>query len=402
MNILIITPRMPFPPFRGDKLKIFNISKILVKSNKVKILTFISSENENEGVEAYKKLGIEVETIFFPVWKSIMNCFFALFSSEPFQIAWFRNNEMQKKIDKELGDNKTEVVYYHLIRSSQYLNKAKFPDILHVLDFTDAVSLYLNRLVDSEKNILKKIMFSLERNRIEKKEIVCEKFDSVYICSESDKSFLLNKGIKADISILENGIDNKQFSSSNYEPIPNRIIFTGNMPYFPNTDAAIFLSKEIFPSVIKQKPDAKLFLVGQNPSRQIKNLQSNSITVTGFVDDIKAEYLKSMVNVAPMRFGAGTLNKIIESLALGVPVVASSIAVSGMPRELKEFVFTANNTEEYVAKICWIFDHFEEAKIHVKGASKTINLKLGWEVIVQQFETELLSKVNLKRNFVVK
>lgn len=399
MNILIITPRMPFPPFRGDKLKIFNISKILAKTNKVKILTFIASEKEKDGIEEYKKLGIEINTVFFPVWKSVLNCFFAVFSSEPFQIAWFRNSKMQKKINEELSNTKIDLIYYHLIRSSQYLAKEKYPEVIHILDFTDAVSLYLNRLVESENNIFKKWIFAIERNRIAKLEAVCEKFDSVYICSESDKNFLLKKGICADISLLENGIDNKQFTSETYNPVPNRIIFTGNMPYFPNTDAAFFLAKEIFPIVLKNKPEAKLFLVGQNPSQRIMKLQSEKITVTGFVQDIKAEYLKSMVNVAPMRFGAGTLNKIIESLALGVPVVASSLSVSGMPKELKEFVFTADNPEEYASKICWIFENFEQAKTHVNGAIDTINKKLGWEVIVQQFESELLSKVNRKRNF---
>ena len=76
---------------------------------------------------------------------------------------------------------------------------------------------------------------------------------------------------------------------------------------------------------------AKLYIVGQNPPAALKRLSSEDIIVTGFVPDIKAEYLQSVVAVAPIRFGAGTLNKTLEPMALGIPVVATSVATEGLP-----------------------------------------------------------------------
>ncbi|HSP89127.1 MAG TPA: glycosyltransferase, partial [Ignavibacteriaceae bacterium] len=314
MKILIITPRIPYPPYRGDKLKIYNLSKHLSQNNSVKIVTFLRNKEQLEDLENFKKSGIQIETIKLPVWESILKAFLNLFSKIPFQVAWFSSEKMKNKIDEEISKNNYDVIYFHLIRSAQYLNSQKGKS-LKVIDFTDAVSLYLNRFAEIEKNPLKKLLIKIEEKRIKHYENIAEKFNCVFICSEIDRDYLLNRGIKANIKIFNNGIDVEYFNSDVIDFEKNRIIFTGNMPYYANYDAAIYFSKEIFPLILEKKPDSKFYIVGQKPSKKIKALASKNIVVTGFVPDIKEEYLKSAVNVAPMRFGAGTLNKVIESIA---------------------------------------------------------------------------------------
>ena len=90
-------------------------------------------------------------------------------------------------------------------------------------------------------------------------------------------------------------------------------------------------------------PDAKLFLVGQRPPRRIAALAGHDVTITGFVEDIRREYLKSAVAVSPIRFGAGTLNKVLEPLALGIPVVSTSIGLEGLGLKIGEEILIAND-----------------------------------------------------------
>jgi len=143
----------------------------------------------------------------------------------------------------------------------------------------------------------------------------------------------------------------QQFKPERLEYDINRIIFTGNMPYYANYDAVIYFAKEIFPLVLMEIPDAKFYIVGQNPPMRVRSLASQNIIVTGFVQDIITEYLKSTVNVAPMRFGAGTLNKIIESLVLGVPVIATPIAIEGFPSEIKKIINVASGSKEFAKQV---------------------------------------------------
>jgi len=398
LKILIITPRIPFPPFRGDKLKIYNLSKVLSKNNKIRIITFYQNENDKIYAKSIEELGIKIDLIRLTIFRSCYNAFIAIFMSIPFQVAWYKSSQMQNRIEFLLKTEKFDLVYYHLIRTAQYFSLNKSSKILNIIDFTDAVSLYLSRMVEQEKNFFKKLFIRTELKRIIKYEKIAEKFDALFICSEIDKKFLLDKGIKQDIQILNNGIDTDYFFCDQKEYDHKRIIFTGNMPYYANTDAAIYFTEEIFPLILKRDSEIKFYIVGQNPPLSVKQLKTDNIIVTGYVKDIKEEYLKSAVNVAPMRFGAGTLNKVIESIALGVPVIATSIAVAGLPKELERFVFVADSPDEFANKVIEIIQNKKIRTERISEGKEIIKKMLSWNFIVSNFEQFLKIKLEQKNS----
>lgn len=405
MNILIITPRIPYPPYRGDKLKIYNISKILAKNNDVTILTFQRRSDQQSEIEALKQNGINVFTVRLSILESLFRAAFAVFTETPFQVAWYKSGLMKKKIRKLINAEgpttpaiKYDVIYYHLVRSAQYLINAGANDkILNIIDYTDAVSLYLTRLSAAEKNFIKKFFINIEKKRIISYEKIAENFNALFVCSNIDKKFLESSGLKVKIEVLNNGIDTDYFSSENNRSEKNRIIFTGNMPYYPNNDAAAYFTYDIFPLITNEIPDAKFYIVGQKPPLKIKNLACRNIIVTGFVPDIRKEYLKSAVNVAPMRFGAGTLNKVIESVALGVPVVATSIAAQGLPDVLKKFILIADDPVTFSEKVKEILRNNSEYRKLMKEAQRIVKEILSWGKIVTDFENSLKEKLAEKK-----
>ncbi|MDP2364180.1 MAG: glycosyltransferase [Ignavibacteria bacterium] len=395
---MIITPRIPYPPYRGDKLKIFNLSKILTKSNDVHIVTFYRNSKDKELIKPLEELGIKVSLVRLTLFESILNALISIFQEIPFQVAWYKSKKMTKTVNNLLKTDKFDVVYHHLIRSAQYLSNIQSNYLLNVIDFTDAVSLYLSRMIEQEKNIIKKIFIKSEFKRITKYEKIAEKFDTLFICSEIDKKFLMEKRIKLDIQILNNGIDTDYFFGSELEFDHNRIIFTGNMPYYANSDAAIYFANEIFPLILKKDNSIKFYIVGQQPPLRVKNLASENIIVTGFVKDIKGEYLKSAVTVAPMRFGAGTLNKVIESIALGVPVVTTSMAVAGLPKELEKYVRIAESPDDFAVSVQEILEDKKfRTEVMVEG-KEIIRHLLSWDHIVCDFEKYLRIKLEEKKN----
>jgi len=396
LKILIITPRIPYPPFRGDKLKIFNISRILAQNNQVNILSFNENKNQIRYLDELKKYNINIKTVKQTISSSILNVLFALFKNIPFQVAYFSSKKMSNLIKEDLENNNYDVIYFHLIRTIQYFNDTQNSNALKVADFTDAVSLYLQRYVEVLKNPIKKFFFKVELNQIKSYEHTVKKFSTLFICSEVDKKYLQEKLDGLDIQLLRNGVDEKYFIPENLKFEKHRIIFTGNMPYYANYDAAIYFSKEIFPSVIKKYPDSKFYIVGQKPPLKLRRLNSKNIIVTGFVSDIKKEYLLSEINVAPIRFGAGTLNKVIESLALGVPVIATEISIAGLPDNLKKFIFVANNPKEFIEKIFYIFEHPEIRNQLMNECKELIPKILGWEPIVKEFENYLKMQIENK------
>ncbi len=305
---------------------------------------------------------------------------------------------MERKINDLIQSGEYDVAYFHLIRSAQYVQEqSRRASTLNVVDFTDAVSLYLKRFHSIEKNPVKKFLLGIEKRRVEKFEKIADKFNAVFICSEVDREYLIRQGVKSNIKILRNGVDIKQFTSHKVEYDKNRIIFTGNMPYYANYDAAIYFAEEIFPLVLNEISDAKFFIVGQNPPLRVRSLANQSVIVTGFVKDIKEEYLKSVVNVAPMRFGAGTLNKIIESLVLGVPVIATPIAVEGFPAEIKKIINVASGPKEFAKQVIRFLQTPELRQQFMVLDKSIIKNMLSWENIVSQFELDLHDEIQKSR-----
>lgn len=394
LNILIITPRIPYPPYRGDKLKVFNIGRELLKNNSVTILTFLRNKRQLKEIEELKKHNLNVLFIKISVIESCLNIIKSVFTQLPFQVSWYKSKGMKHKVNDLINSGSFDVAYFHLIRTAQYIPEQKNKgSILKVIDFTDAVSLYLNRFHSIEKNPFKKFLLGIEKERIEKYEKVANKFDVVFICSEVDKEYLKKQGVRANIKIIRNGVDVRQFEEEKIEYDRNRIIFTGNMPYYANYDAAIYFAKEIFPLVLREVPEAKFYIVGQNPPMRVRWLASSNIIVTGFVKDIKAEYLKSAVNVAPMRFGAGTLNKIIESLVIGVPVIATPIAVEGFPAELKKIINVASTSDEFAKQVVRFLKNPVLRRQFMELDKLIIKEMLSWENIVAKFENDLVDEL---------
>lgn len=395
MNILFITPRIPYPPYRGDKLRIYHVAGILRRKHAVKIFSFYSSDDQLQDRDKLRAEGYDIEAVSLPTSKSITNTAMAAFSSLPFQVAYYKSPEMMDAIRKELASKQYDVVYFHLIRNLQYIDAAEGSGACTILDMADAISLYLNRYASILKNPLKKIAVRWEQKKISRYENEAVRFDKVTVISNADHEYLKEKHPELDVERLRIGVDLEYFKPDpSVEYTPHRIIFTGNMPYFPNYDAAIYFATEIFPLILKRYPDAKFYIVGQKPPKSVQALASENVIVTGFVEDIRKEYLLSAVNVAPIRFGAGTLNKLLEPIVLGVPSVASKMAAKGMPPQFKDCIAIADDPEEFSNAVCGIFENRDTLLNTIEQRRPEIVDYLSWESIVHEFEKNILSKMN--------
>ena len=389
MKILIITPRVPYPPYRGDKLRLFHNAKTLAKRHRVDIVTFNQGKSDITSSLELKKFGINIKTVSLPFWVSFLKVIKNIFSGIPFQIAYYSSKKMQKELQEIVKENEYDIIYFHLIRSAQYFDAVEKSKALKILDCTDAISLYLERFSAITKNPIKKYALKLELHRIEQYERILNKFDTLFICSEKDKNYLEKKKIHPNIQLLSNGFDTELFKTDNTLFEKGRIIFTGNMPYFPNQDAASYFAKEIFPVVLVKYPSSKFFIVGQKPPLSLKKLVTKNIIVTGFVKDIKKEYNLSEINVAPIRFGAGTPNKVIEAIALGIPTIATSLSIAGLPEKLKKYILIADDPTSFVEKISYIFENPEIRNDMMKEAQEVIIDLLSMDKIIAEFESYL-------------
>jgi len=385
MKILFLTSRIPYPPHRGDKLKIWNLVTQLSRRHTIVLLTFVRNRGEMQLVEKLREVCAEVHTVHLPVWKSLLNCILAIPGGEPFQVAYYRSRSMDDLLRQQIQTVKPDIIHTHLIRMAHYSAHQK--EVPLILDLTDAVSLYLSRFHDTEKNPFMKWVLGIELKRMRAYESVIGEFDRGLVCSNTDRDFLLQRYPELSLSILPNGVDLGMFSRNDSIPAdPFRIIFTGNMSYFPNMDGASFLVREVLPIVHQSIPQATLFIVGQNPPARVRALAGPNVVVTGFVPDIRTEYLKSTVAVSPIRFGAGTLNKVLEPLALGVLVVASSVGLEGLGLQVGTDILVADDARQFAAAVVRLLTDTGLRASMASQASSKVRSKFCWEKIALDLE----------------
>jgi glycosyltransferase involved in cell wall biosynthesis len=178
--------------------------------------------------------------------------------------------------------------------------------------------------------------------------------------------------------IVENGIDTNFFSPKiDNSEIDFTILFTGNMSYPPNIDAALFLAKEIMPLVWNKIPKCKLTISGVDPDRSIKNLENELIEVTGKVDDIRTAYSTATLFVAPMRIGTGMQNKILEALSMELPVITTSMAANAFENDIQSHLNICDNANE-IAEIAIRMLSSKNMQRQTE-ARKLLSEKYNWE-----------------------
>lgn len=393
MNILFVANRFPYPPYRGDKLKIFNLAKRLAADNNLYLITFIQDKKDYQYIGELEKIFKKIELVYLPKYLSVLKCGIKIFSSKPFQIIYFESSEFRDKLMSFLSENKVDVIHTQHLRMSQYTSGLK--DYKKILDLPDAYSLYWERRTKMKSSFLKKIFHKVEFKKVLKYEETIKRFDLNLVCSEEDKEFLIDKHKISYIDILPNGVDLSSFRNDSHDySIENRIIFTGNMDYFPNIDAVQYFVKEILPSVREKYPSIKFYIVGQKPVEAVKNLASDNVIVTGFVEDLGAEYIKSTIAVSPIRFGAGTMNKVLEPMAMGIPVVCTEIGFKGLGVKSGEGVLLGKTKEEFTQHILNLLSSRELRETTGKMGRKVIYENYDWDIIAKKLFNYFSSVMN--------
>ena len=266
-----------------------------------------------------------------------------------------------------------------------------------VCDVGDALSLYIKSIASAKmiggREWLSLYYAYLYNLRWEKKYLAkCRKIIAI---SERDKKWLSKTIAKSNIYVVENGVNTDYFTPQVAQPgiAKGLIIFTGVMGYEPNHDAMIYCLKKIWPLIKKKAPEAKLKIVGRYPKPELINLaqKQKDVEVTGEVEDIRKAVKGAQVFLCPMRIGAGMKNKILEALAMGIPVVTTSEGAAGIEFEHGKVGYIADTPESlayYTASL--IREKTKRDKLS-KAARKLAIEKYSW-----QSKAEKLSEILLK------
>lgn len=385
MKLLFLANRVPYPPYRGDKLKIFNLAKRLSDHHELHLLTFAQDKQDLQYKEELEKIFKKVHLIYLPKWMSAIKCLAALWSRMPLQVLYFRSAAMKAKLNEVLTADKFDAVHVQHIRMSPYLAYNK--NIPRILDLPDAFSLYWERRKNIPRNIFRKVFESIEQARLLRYEGIIKEFDLSLVCSAEDLEYLKQLHHAQNIRLLPNGVDLTTFYPRQHDYSHNNtILFTGNMDYAPNVDAVTYFAKDILPLIHQQYPSVQFVIAGQRPVAKVTELANEHIKVTGFIKDLAAMYNTASVVVAPLRFGAGTQNKVLEAMAMGIPVVTSHVGFKGLGIDNGEGAMMRTDAQSFADAVISFLQSEDLRRTVGQQGVKVIKRQFDWDVITLQLE----------------
>lgn len=380
MKILVVTPNVP-SLIRPRPLQLI---KHLGVNHEVHLACLVNGPSERESLSELQGVCASVTPVMHHSSRGVLNCLRALPTSRPLRIVYFRNPQLTRVVEHLL-----RAVRFDLVHVEHWKTAVSVAGTLgltpSVFDAVDCVSLLLERQERLMKPGWRRRLTTIERRRTELEEAALLKlFTRVVAVAEADCLRLRHLGNR-DVSVVPIGVDTDRF-----RPRRNRdsktIVFAAKLDYFPNAQAAMYLCKEIMPVVWRTHADARLVIVGNAPPREVRaQAAANRIEVTGFVPDLASRIAAAAIAVAPILAKAGNQFKLLEAMACGTPVVATSMAASGLDAQPGSDLIVADGAAQFGAAIATLLDDsLLRQRLAVGG--RAVAERYSWERSVQSLE----------------
>jgi len=394
MRVLFLTARFPYPPLKGDKIVSYQRLKHLSRNHQITLLSFCDDTLKRQDLAEIEKLCHDVQTIPLRRTEVYSNLMLGGFADTPFQVLYHRSRAFQRKLSELLAHNTFDLLHVFMLRIAPYV--AEYTGCPKLLELIDSMELNMERRASLERGI-KRMLFREEARRLAQYECrLAEQFDRAVVVSDVDARVIKARNLR--VSPL--GIDFQQFYP---RPVKNGenhlVVFTGNMQYFPNENAALYFANEVFPRIQRKVAGARFWVVGGGPSAKLRLLEdrNKAVRIVGFVNSM-CEYInRASVSVCPMLAGSGMQFKILEALACGVPVVATSVAKGDIRISEEEGLLIADDPVTFADKVAGIIESGQRQKDAALRAREILKRQYSWRqcnAVIDQIYAELSGRKN--------
>lgn len=392
MRILFLTPQLPYPPRQGAALRNWGLISGLAARHEITVLSFhepgaSSPPRELPGVR-------QLETVELPRRTSRERLYGLLLTLQPDMALRLASEKYVERLRKLLEEQHFDVAHVGGLEMAPYLDilTAARRRPLVVFDDLNCEYLLQKRAFITDLRIPARWPTALysfvQWQRLRRYEAqVCSRADHVLAVSEvdADKLRRLVPGLK--VTVVPNGVDTGAYAPTPAPADPATLVFTGTMDFRPNVDAVLWFAGKVLPRLQKEVADVHFLVVGQRPHRRLEGLRSHSVvTLTGWVEDTRPYIARATVYVAPLRIGGGTRLKLLEAMAMGKPVVATTLGAEGYPFTPGRELLLADTPADFASAIIMLLRSPHMRLKLGRSAREFVEQHYDWRSIVPLVE----------------
>ncbi len=391
MRILWLGHNLAYPPKGGPLQRNYNLLREAAKSCEVHVLAFDQPATRPVGVSREECVRRLSEFCASAEWVPLSQGFLrgnryllalrGLASRNPFVIHWLRSSEMVERIRKAVDSIAFDVVHFDTLGLAQYRPLVRWSGT--VLNHHDIESSMMASRVTKERNILRRQYWRKQARSLGgAEERWCPRFDVNLVVSEQDEKVLTDSLARIKTRVVPNGVDIDYFRPR-ADPGGRTLFFCGNLDWYSNSEAMKFFFDAIWPRLTDHLGDVEVYVVGRMPPKWLKLLgaMDDRIHVPGFVEDVRPYFRKATVYVCPITSGGGTRLKILDALAMGVPLIGTSFACSGLSLEKGKHVLIAETPKEFVCQIEQVLSNLILRMSLATAGREIVERVYSWSII---------------------
>lgn len=384
MRILFVVPYFP----SLVRVRPYNLIRALAaQGHKLHLVLLRPPEDRAVSIEPLQAVCETVEVFPLTRTQTLLNAALALPTRQPLQAAYSHLPQAEHRLQTLAASGQFAVMHLEHLRGAVLANKVQA--LPCVFDAVDSITYLFEQAQQQAPHWRQRLMAALDLARTRRYEArIPTRFARTLVTSPVDKdAFVRLAGAKAEqqITVIPNGVDTDYFTPTPNPRDPATVLFSGKLSYHANVAAALFLAQEIMPLVWAIHPQAKLVLAGKDPAASIRALTADPrITVTGTVPDLRPLFAQATLAVAPLRYGAGVQNKVLEAMACGLPVVATPQVLGALQAQAGQDLLVGNGAIELAHHIVTLLEQ-PDLRTQVGQAGRAyVEAYHRWDTIAQK------------------
>ena len=360
MEVLFVAANLPYPPTSGATIRTYNLLRRVCEGNRVHVVAFGDPERDADKLAHFEEFCASVALVRTRDTKNTpyfyVELLLNLLSPQPYIVSRFTRPAMIRAVRDALRSRHFDLIHCDFLTLSLNLRDRNGLPLVATAHNVDSV--IWERYLAHEKNPLKALYIYLQyRKLLRFEERILRELDGVVCVSEGDREQMQGLCTSPRYTVVPNGVDVEYFRPRPEQEKPYRLLFTGAMDWRPNQDAVRFFLDQIYPRIKRAEPRTSLFVVGRDPTADLKAAASAhpDVTVVGTVPDMRPYLAAAAAYVVPLRIGGGTRLKILEAMAMGRPVISTPVGCEGLSVRDEQDILVADRPEDFARAVLRLF-----------------------------------------------
>ncbi len=381
-NLLYLVHRLPYPPNKGDKVRSFHLLRHLLTRHRVFLGTFIDDPDDAQHLTALRALCPDLHVAHIDPRAAKVRSLTGLLRHEALTLAYYRNGGLNDWVRRTVALHQIDTTVVFSSAMAQYAPAG----VPMVVDFVDLDSAKWTQYASAHRWPLSWLYRREGRRLLAYERAVASRASQSFFVTDQETKLFQDHAPEcaAHVEALSNGVDSVYFSVDPARPSPYpsdeiALVFTGAMDYWPNIDAATWFANEVVPLLRPRWPMLHFYVVGRSPTPDVLALASEFVTVTGTVPDVRPYLQHASLAVAPLRLARGIQNKILEAMAMGKAVVASSECADAIGAQDEVELLSAPDAQGLARQITALLESPARVAAVGTAARRKVQRSFSWD-----------------------